>query len=93
MRFLIINYLRKANGQMDEVVSISKRTRMRDIQTASVILDFATETVVKCSLDGTVVPKDWTRIRDFYYQHYAGIIEELEEMNGKAVAPPQNDPS
>ena len=93
MRFLIINYLRKANGQMDEVVSISKRTRMRDIQTASVILDFSTQTVVKCSLNGTVVPKDWNRIRDFYYQHYKITIDDLEKFNAKALEEPQNDPS
>ncbi len=93
MRYLIIKYMKKANGQMDEVVSISKNTRMKDIQTASVILDFATQTVVKCSLDGTVVPKDWTRIRDFYYQHYKITIDDLEKFNGKALAESPNDPS
>ena len=93
MRYLIIKYLRKANGQMDEVVSISKNTRMKDIQTASVILDFGTQTVVKCSLDGTVVPKDWTRIRNFYYQHYKVTIDDLEKFNAKAVEEPPNDPS
>ena len=94
MRYLIINYLRKPNGQMDEVVSVSKRTRMRDIQTASVILDFRSQQVIKCSLDGTVVPKDWTRIRDFYHQHYAKIIDDLELINGQTQTPaPQDDPS
>lgn len=93
MRYLIINYLRKANGQMDEVVSISKRTRMRDIQTASVILDFRTCTVVKCSLDGTVVPKDWQRIRDFYYQHYKITIDDLERFNVPALAQSQDHTS
>lgn len=78
MRYFIVNYYRKPSGQMDEVVSVARRTRMRDIQSAAVILDFQTQTVVKCSMDGTVVPKDWQRIRDFYHQHYAQIIQDLE---------------
>ena len=81
MRYLIINYFRKPNGQMDEVVTVARQTRMRDIQSAAVILDFKTRTVVKCSMDGTVVPKDWQRIRDFYHQHYSQVIEDLEKRH------------
>ncbi len=79
MRYLIVNYYRKPNGQMDEVVSIAKRTRIRDLQSAAVILDFKSKYVVKCSMDGVVVPKDWQRIRDFYHQHYSQVIEDLEK--------------
>ena len=68
---------------MDEVVSLAKRTRMRDIQSAAVILDFKTRTVVKCSMDGVVVPKDWQRIRDFYHQHYSQVIEDLEKRHSE----------
>lgn len=93
MRYLIITYYKKPNGQMDEVVGIGKNLKPKDLSQASVILDFKKQVVEKCSLDGTIVPKDWTKIRDFYHQHYAGIINELEAMNGKAVAPRQNDPS
>ena len=81
MRYLVINYYRRPSGQMDEVVSITQRTRMRDIQSAAVILDFKTRSVVKCSLDGVVVPKDWNRIRDFYYQHYRQVIDDLEKLH------------
>jgi hypothetical protein len=81
MRYLIINYYRKPTGQMDEVVSIARRTRTRDLQSAAVILDFKTRTVVKCSMDGVVVPKDWQRIRDFYHQHYSQVIEDLEKRH------------
>ena len=83
MRYLIINYYRKPTGQMDEVVSLAKRTRSRDIQSAAVILDFKTRTVVKCSMDGVVVPKDWQRIRDFYHQHYSQVIEDLEKRHSE----------
>ena len=83
MRYLIINYYRKPNGQMDEVVSIAKRTRIRDIQSAAVILDFQTRNVVKCSMDAVVVPKDWQRIRDFYHQHYSQVIDDLEKRHSE----------
>jgi hypothetical protein len=84
MRYLIINYYRRPNGQMDEVVTVAKRTRTRDIQSAAVILDFQTRSVVKCSMDGVVVPKDWQRIRDFYHQHYSQVIEDLEKRYSEA---------
>lgn len=83
MRYLIINYYRKPSGQMDEVVTVAKRTKTRDIQCAAVILDFQTRCVVKCSMDGTVVPKDWHRIRDFYHQHYSQIIDDLEKRHSE----------
>jgi hypothetical protein len=83
MRYLIINYYRKPSGQMDEVVSIAKRIKNRDIQSAAVILDFETRTVVKCSMDGVVVPKDWQRIRDFYHQHYSQVIDDLEKLHSE----------
>lgn len=83
MRYLIINYYRRPNGQMDEVISIANRTKNRDIQTAAVILDFQTRSVVKCSMDGTVVPKDWNRIRDFYHQYYSQIIDDLEKRHNE----------
>ena len=40
MRYLLIVFLRKPNGQIDEQVSISKRIRPADLQTCNVIMDF-----------------------------------------------------
>jgi hypothetical protein len=68
---------------MDEVVTVAKRTKARDIQSAAVILDFQTRSVVKCSMDGAVVPKDWQRIRDFYHQHYSRVIIDLEKRHSE----------
>jgi len=78
MRYLIIHYYRKPSMLMDEVVTMAQRIKTRDIQSAAVILDFQTRSVVKCSMDGVVVPKDWHRIRDFYHQYYGQIIDDLE---------------
>jgi|LakMenEpi03Aug12_release.lakeMendotaPanAssembly.Ray.scaffolds.fasta_scaffold219051_3 hypothetical protein len=80
MRYFLVQYLRRANGQMDEVVTVSKKIKMRDSQSSAVILDFKTRRVVQASMDGVIVPKDWNRIRDFYHQHYAKLIEDLETV-------------
>jgi len=65
---------------MDEIVSVSKRLRTKDHQMSAVILDFKTRQVIQASMDGITVPKDWNRIRDFYHQHYARLIEDLEAV-------------
>lgn len=78
MRYLLINYYRRANGQMDELVSVCKRVKPRDLQTAAVILDFKHRAVLKSTMDGITVPKDWQKIRDYYAQFYKDVIADLE---------------
>ena len=80
MRYFMVRYLKKATGQMDEVVSVSKKIKLRDSQSSAVILDFKTQQVVQASMDGVTVPRDWNRIRDFYHQHYSRLIEDLEAV-------------
>jgi hypothetical protein len=82
MRYFLVSYLKQANGQMDEVVSVSARLKLKDRQTAAVVLDFATQTVLQCSMNGTTVPKDWNKIVSFYYQHYAATFDRLAKQNG-----------
>lgn len=65
---------------MDEIVSVSKKIKLRDSQSSAVILDFKTRQVIQASMDGITVPKDWSRIRDFYHQHYSRLIEDLEAV-------------
>lgn len=91
MRYFIVNYYKKANGQLDEVISVSKRVKMRDLQSASVILDFKTHSVLKSSMEGKVIPKDWERIRGFYHKHYQKIIEDLDKINGQKEVPQSTD--
>jgi len=80
MRYFLVRYLKKSTGQMDEVVSVSKKIKLRDSQSSAVILDFKTRQVIQASMDGVTVPRDWNRIRDFYHQHYARLIEDLEAV-------------
>ena len=89
MRYLLLTYCKKPNGQIDEITAVSRNLKKRDIQTCSVILDFRTLSVVKCSMDGTVVPRDWDRIVSYYNQYYQNIIERLFEENGYEIVKPE----
>ena len=85
MRYLLLTYVTKPNGQIDEVMTVSKNLKMRDHQTCNVILDFKTLDVLKCSMAGTQVPRDFDRIAAYYHQHYAATIERLFKENGYEV--------
>lgn len=81
LRYFIVRYLRKPNGQMDELVAVSKKIKMADASSAAVILDFKSRRVEKAHLDGTTLPRDFDRIRGFYAQHYPNIIQDLEAIH------------
>ena len=85
MRYLILTYYKKPSGQIDEVMAVSKNLKTRDHATANVILDFKTLSVLKCSMAGTQVPRDFDRIAGYYHQHYAATIERLFKENGYEV--------
>ena len=81
MRYLLIVFVRKPNGQIDEQVSISKRVRPSDIQTCNVILDFAKKKIDKCVVEGKVVDTDWDRMIEYYKRVYPTLIDQLEKNN------------
>lgn len=96
MRYFIVTYITRPDGKVDEATEVSKKVRTRDIQSASVILDFKTCSVVKSSMGGVVVPRDFQKIVSFYHQHYPSIIERLFKENGYEVTvekPGSPDPS
>jgi fructose-specific phosphotransferase system component IIB len=85
MRYFIVTYYTKANGKVDEATSVANKVKRRDIQTASVILDFKDCSVLKSSMGGVVVPKDFQKIVSFYHQHYPHVIERLFKENGYEI--------
>lgn len=85
MRYLVITYYKKANGQTDEAMAVAKNLKARDIQTANVILDFKKLEVVKATMGGEQVPRDFDRIVKYYMQHYEAIITRLFNENGYQV--------
>jgi hypothetical protein len=89
MRYLLLTYYKKPDGKIDESMAVSKRVKPSDLQTASVILDFKKLEVVKASMGGVIVPRDWGRIVGYYHQHYASTIERLLKENGYEIVKPE----
>lgn len=85
MRYLLLTYYTKSDGQIDEVMAVAKNLKMRDHQTCNVILDFKKLEVIKATMSGTNVPRDFDRIAGYYHQHYASTIERLFKENGYEV--------
>ena len=85
LRYLLLTYYKKPTGQIDEVMAVAKNLKKRDLTTCNVILDFKTLTVIKCSMAGTNVPRDFDRIAGYYHEHYAATIERLFNENGYEV--------
>ena len=81
MRYLLITYVRKPNGQIDEQVSISKRSRPSDIQTCNVILDFSKKKIDKCVVEGKVVDTDWNKMIEYYQRIYPTLLDQLIKNN------------
>jgi hypothetical protein len=85
MRYLMLTYFYQANGKIDEGMTVATRVRTKDSQTASVILDFKEQKVLKAALRDTTIPKDWDRIVGYYYPFYTNIMERLLQENGHAL--------
>lgn len=93
MQYLILTYYTKPSGQIDEVMAVAKNLKTRDHQTANVILDFKTLSVLKCSIGGVQVPRDFNRIVEYYMKHYEATITRLFTENGyEIVKPDQTTP-
>ena len=89
MRYLTMTYVTRANGKIDEVMAVTRNIKRSDLQTCNVILDFKTLSVLKCSMGGTQVPRDWDRVVSYYHQHYASTIERLFNENGYEIVKPE----
>ena len=85
MRYLLLTYYTKPNGQIDEAMTVATKIKTRDYQTVNVILDFKELKVVKAAMNNVTLPKDWDRIVSYYYQHYSATIERLFQENGHPI--------
>ena len=79
MRYLLITFLRKPGGQIDEQVAVAKKVRPSDLQTCNVILDYGTKQVQKCVIEGKTVETDWEKMDAYYKQVYPNLIGQLEK--------------
>ena len=85
MRYLLLTYYTKPDGKIDEVMAVAKNLKKRDLATCNVILDFRTLSVLKCSMGGVQVPRDFDRIVEYYMKHYEATITRLFNENGYDV--------
>ena len=69
MRYLLIQFIRKPNGQIDEHVKVAK----------NVILDFGTSSVVKCVIEGGNHDTTFDQMCSYYKRIYPALIEQLEK--------------
>lgn len=83
MRYLLITFYRKPNGQIDEQAGFAKKIRPIDTQTCNVIIDYKDKKVIKCVIDGKVTPTDFTKMHEYYKQIYPSLIEQLEKVNSE----------
>ena len=79
MRYLLITFYRKPNGQIDEQVTVGKKVKTSDIQTCNVIIDYAKKKVDKCIIEGKKVDTDFERMNDYYKRIYPSLIAQLEK--------------
>ena len=82
MRYLLITFMRKPGGQIDELVAVSKKIKPADIQTCNVILDYAKRKVEKCVIEGKVVDSDFDKMNEYYKKVYTNLIDQLEREAG-----------
>ena len=79
MRYLLISFMRKDNGQIDEMVSVSKRVRTSDMNSQNVIMDFADQKVVKCVIEGREHDTTFDLMKQYYARVYPTLVEQLEK--------------
>ena len=77
MRYFLVSYIKKPNGQIDEAVSLTKSLKKNDYQTSNIIMDFKEKKVITCTVDGSRVDTDWDKLYAYYNQHYPNVIERL----------------
>lgn len=86
MRYLLITYMRKPGGQIDEQVTVAKRVRTSDIQMCNVIIDYQHKKVDKCVIEGSTVSTDFEKMNTYYKKIYPNLIDQLEKNNASQDA-------
>ena len=79
MRYLLITFMRKPGGQIDEQVAVSKKVKPSDLQTCNVILDYAKKKVDKCVIEGKALDREWDKMHEYYVKIYPNLITQLEK--------------
>jgi hypothetical protein len=81
MRYLLITFFKKPNGQIDEQVGFSKKIRPTDDQMCNIIIDYKDKRVVKSFVDGKKLDTDFEKINAYYKEIYPDLISQIEKVN------------
>ena len=74
MRYLLVSYIRKPDGQYDEILSVSTKIKKNDWVDQRVILDYKEQKVLKAAVNNTVATKDWE-----HEKNYPEVTKRLKE--------------
>lgn len=80
MRYFMIQYLRQADGRIEEQVLFSKRTKDADLQAMNVIMDYRDKKVIKCVIESKVIDTSFEKLHEYYYQVYPTLIDQIIQI-------------
>ena len=83
MRYFLITFIRRPNGQIDEETQTVNRLKNKDLISANVILDFKDEKLVKCRMTEGNIPVDWNTVVGYYSKHYGDTFAQLVRANAE----------
>ena len=81
MRYFLITFIKRPNGQVDEETQTVNRLKNKDLISANVILDFKDETIIKCRMTEGNIPVDWNTVVGYYSKHYGDTFAQLVRAN------------
>ena len=85
MRYLLITFYRKANGQIDEHAKTGKRVRTSDITTCNIIMDYGLRKVDKCVIERNKLDRTFDQLDEYYKKVYPAMIAQLEKEGPSCV--------
>lgn len=80
MRYLLVTFLRKPGGRIDEQAGFSKIIKQKDLSECNVILDYQEQKVLKCVIEGKVVPTSFESMHEYYKKVYPNMITQMEHF-------------
>ena len=79
MRYLLISFLRKPGGQIDEQARFVMRVRTSDLTQSNIILDYGLRKIEKCVVEGNKLDRSFDQLHEYYKKIYPQIIAQLEK--------------
>lgn len=85
MRYLLITYVTKPDGKIDEIINLSKSLRAKDYTLCNIIMDFRRQSIEKCVIEGNRLDTSWQQLLTYLLSNYKNIVTELAKENGYQI--------